>query len=65
MAGWVKKPPDVRRNELLDSAQDWLVCAAIIKPGREPAIHMVALLLIGVGAFLDSHATNLTRPHEM
>ncbi len=22
MAGWVKKPPDVRRNELLDSAQD-------------------------------------------
>jgi AcrR family transcriptional regulator len=21
MAGWVKKPPDVRRNELLDSAQ--------------------------------------------
>ena len=42
-----------------------LVCAAIIKPGREPAIHMVALLFIGVGAFLDSHATNLTRPHEM
>lgn len=42
-----------------------LVCAAIIKPGREPAIHMIALLFIGVGAFLDSHATNLTRPHEM
>lgn len=42
-----------------------LICAAILKPSREPAIHMVALLLIGVGAFLDSHATNLTRPHEM
>jgi MFS family permease len=42
-----------------------LVCAAIMKPGREPGLHMVALLLIGVGAFLDSHATNLTRPEQM
>ena len=42
-----------------------LLCAAIMKPGREPGIHMVALLLIGVGAFLDSHATNLTRPEQM
>ncbi len=42
-----------------------LVCAAIMKPGREPAIHMAALLLIGAGAFLDSRATNLTRPGEM
>jgi MFS family permease len=42
-----------------------LVCAAILKPSREPAIHMVALMLIGVGAWLDSHATNLTRPHDM
>ena len=42
-----------------------LVCAAILKPSREPGIHMVALMLIGVGAWLDSHATNLTRPHEM
>ncbi len=42
-----------------------LICAVIMKPGREPGIHMVALLLIGVGAFLDSHATNLTRPEQM
>jgi MFS family permease len=49
----------------LATAAGGLVCAAIIKPGREPAIHMVALLLIACGAFLDSHATNLTRPAEM
>lgn len=42
-----------------------LVCAAILKPSREPGIHMAALMLIGVGAWLDSHATNLTRPHDM
>ncbi len=42
-----------------------LLCAVIMKPGREPGIHMIALLLIGVGAFLDSHATNLTRPEQM
>lgn len=42
-----------------------LLCAAIMKPGREPAIHMAALMLIGIGAFLDSRATNLTRPSEM
>lgn len=42
-----------------------LVCAAILKPSREPGIHMAALLLIAAGAFLDSRATNLTRPSEM
>lgn len=42
-----------------------LACAAILKPGREPGIHMTALLFIGIGAFLDSHATNLTRPGQM
>ncbi|MFC6444460.1 MFS transporter [Shinella zoogloeoides] len=42
-----------------------LLCAVIMKPGREPGIHMIALLLIGVGAFMDSHATNLTRPEQM
>ena len=42
-----------------------LFCAAVMKPGREPGLHMAALLLIGAGAFLDSHATNLTRPEEM
>jgi len=42
-----------------------LACAAVMKPGREPGIHMAALLFIGIGAFLDSHATNLTRPGQM
>jgi hypothetical protein len=36
-----------------------------MKPGREPAIHMVALSLLAAGAFMDSQATNLTRPAEM
>ncbi len=40
-------------------------CAAVIKPGREPAIHMVALAFLTVGAYMDSQATNLTRPAEM
>nr|WP_246504870.1 MFS transporter [Microvirga antarctica] len=42
-----------------------IACAAIIKPGREPAIHMVALSMLIVGALLDSRATNLTRPAQM
>jgi MFS family permease len=42
-----------------------LICAAVIKPGREPAIHIVALAFLAVGAYLDSRATNLTRPAEM
>src|SRR5690606_8606378 len=49
----------------LATAAGGLLCAAILKPGREPGIHMAALLLIGVGAFLDSRATNLTRPAQM
>ena len=49
----------------LATAAAGLLCAAIMKPGREPGIHMVALFLIAAGAWLDSHATNLTRPHEM
>lgn len=42
-----------------------LICAAVLKPGREPAIHLVALILLAVGAFMDSHASNLTRPAQM
>jgi MFS family permease len=42
-----------------------LICAAVLKPGREPAIHMVALTLLAAGAYMDSQATNLTRPAEM
>src|SRR5690606_28548736 len=40
-------------------------CAAVLKPGREHAIHLLALLLLAAGAFMDSHATNLTRPAQM
>ncbi|WP_328703016.1 MFS transporter [Arenibaculum pallidiluteum] len=42
-----------------------LACAAVMKPGREPWIHAVALLLLIAGALMDSRATNLTRPEEM
>ena len=42
-----------------------LACAAVMKPGREPAIHMVALTMLAAGAYMDSQATNLTRPAEM
>jgi MFS family permease len=49
----------------LATAAAGLLCAAIMKPGREPGIHMAALLLVAGGAFLDSGATNLTRPEQM
>lgn len=42
-----------------------LACAAVMKPGREPWIHIAALTLLMVGAFMDSHATSLTRPEQM
>lgn len=41
------------------------VCALIMKPGREPFIHAVALLLLGVGSYMDSQSTTLTRPEQM
>ncbi|MGI6851138.1 MFS transporter [Mesorhizobium sp. 1B3] len=42
-----------------------LICAAVLKPGREPALHAVALCLLVMGSWLDSQATNLTRPPQM
>lgn len=42
-----------------------LVSAAVLKPGREPFIHLFALAILATGAFLDAHATNLTRPSQM
>lgn len=42
-----------------------LCCALVMKPERVPAIHAVSLLMIGLGAYFDSHATSLTRPAEM
>ncbi|AQS40841.1 MAG: Major facilitator superfamily transporter [Candidatus Tokpelaia hoelldobleri] len=42
-----------------------LICAAFLKPGREDAFHIAALVLLATGSWLDSHATNLTRPPNM
>lgn len=42
-----------------------LLYLLVFKPGREPAIQMVALALILVGALMDSNATSLTRPEQM
>ncbi|MET0430619.1 MAG: MFS transporter, partial [Microvirga sp.] len=50
---------------LVASVAGGLSCAVVMKPGREPAIHMVALAMLAVGASMDSQATNLTRPAEM
>jgi MFS family permease len=50
---------------LAASVAGGLTCAAVMKPGREPAIHMVALTLLIIGATMDSRATNLTRQVEM
>lgn len=50
---------------LLSTIVASLACAAIMKPEREDAIHALALLLIGTGAWLDAGATNLTRPEQL
>lgn len=50
---------------LFASIAGGIACAAVMKPGREPAIHAVSLVLLTAGAYLDSRATNLTRPVQM
>ncbi|MCP1846052.1 MFS family permease [Bradyrhizobium sp. USDA 4524] len=42
-----------------------LTCAAVMQPGRATKIHLVALALIAVGAWLDSQSTSLTRPNDL
>lgn len=42
-----------------------IVCAAVMKPGREAGIHAVSLLLLAIGSYLDSQSTALTRPEQM
>ncbi|WP_262270790.1 MFS transporter [Microvirga yunnanensis] len=37
----------------------------LVKPGRETAAQMVALVLLLIGALMDSNATSLTRPEQM
>ncbi|KGB81736.1 MFS transporter [Rhodovulum sp. NI22] len=41
-----------------------LACVAWIKPNREAYFHLVALILIGTGAWMDSHSTMDTRPEQ-
>ncbi|WP_244642691.1 MFS transporter [Phyllobacterium sp. 628] len=42
-----------------------LCCAAVMKPERGPIIHVVALIFLIIGSYMDSQATNLTRPENM
>jgi MFS family permease len=42
-----------------------IFCAMIIKPERQPAIHLAALILIAAATYMDSQATVLTRPEQM
>jgi MFS family permease len=41
------------------------VSAATISPARIPAQLMFSLVVMAIGAYMDSHATNLTRPANM
>jgi MFS family permease len=50
---------------LVLSVLSGLFCAMVMKPGREWAIHLGALVLMATGSFMDSHATVLTRPEQM
>ncbi len=50
---------------LIASVVSGLFCAAIMKPGREAAIHLLALTLIAAGTLMDSYSTVLTRPEQM
>lgn len=42
-----------------------LACVAWMKPGREPVLHLVALVLIAAGAWMDAQSTIDTRPQQM
>lgn len=42
-----------------------LACVGWMKPERVPQFHLLALLLIAAGAWMDSHATIDTRPEQM
>lgn len=50
---------------LIASAVSGLLCATIMKPGREPYIHLLSLVLIATGTLMDSYSTALTRPDQM
>jgi MFS family permease len=50
---------------LIASVVSGLLCAMVMKPGREAMIHLVALILIAAGSYMDSYSTALTRPEQM
>ncbi|MGV6876333.1 MFS transporter [Pseudochelatococcus sp. B33] len=50
---------------LASSVAAGIFCAAIMKPGRESAIHALSLLLVAIGSYMDSRSTVLTRPEQM
>ncbi|PWK68226.1 MFS transporter [Aminobacter sp. AP02] len=50
---------------LVASVAGGMTCAALMKHGKEERIHIAALIMIAVGAYLDSRATNLTRPEQV
>ncbi|MBD9648559.1 MFS transporter [Ensifer sp. ENS09] len=42
-----------------------LLCAALMNPQHAERVHILALGLLATGAYMDSQATNLTRPEQM
>ncbi len=50
---------------IIASLAGGMICAMVIRPGREFYIYSIALLLIITGAYMDGHANNLTRPQMM
>ena len=42
-----------------------ITCAALLRPGREIWFYGSALACVALGAWLDSGATSLTRPHDI
>ena len=43
----------------------YLCLAPFNQPQRAEAVHLIALSMIAVGAWMDSHATSLTRPQDL
>lgn len=50
---------------LLGSLLGGFACGVFVKLERVTAFHCLALACIAAGAYMDSYATNLTRPHDM
>jgi len=50
---------------LVATVAGFVTVAFVMKPGREPGLHLIALALVAIGALIDSRATNLTRPENL